>query len=54
MVKVEDIIMLSDSKTSTKQIPLFEEEEDGNLIPYTDEDWIILFINRLIRQQNIN
>ena len=38
MVKIENIAMLSDTKTTTKQIPLFEEEEDGNLIPYIDED----------------
>jgi hypothetical protein len=25
-------------KQETKQIPLFEEQDDGNLIPYLEED----------------
>ena len=38
MVRIENIATLSDTKTTTKQIPLFEEEEDGNLIPYSNID----------------
>jgi len=33
-----DEIIFNESKTVTKQIPLFEEEDDGNLIPYKSED----------------
>lgn len=30
-------IVFNETKTATKQIPLFEEEDDGNLIPYNPE-----------------
>ena len=32
-----DTIYIPPNRTSTKQMPLFEELEDGNLIPYKDE-----------------
>ena len=31
-------IMFHEQKPLTKQIPLFEEEDDGNLIPYVKEE----------------
>ena len=37
MTKIQDIGMYTEPKTTTKQIPLFEEEDDGNLIPYVRE-----------------
>jgi hypothetical protein len=33
-----DQIIYNESKAVTKQIPLFEEEDDGNLIPYNHEE----------------
>lgn len=33
-----DEIIFNESKTVTKQIPLFEEQDDGNLIPYSNEE----------------
>jgi len=36
MTKIQNIGMYTQPKTTTKQIPLFEEEDDGNLIPYID------------------
>jgi hypothetical protein len=32
-----DTVYIPPNRTSTKQMPLFEELEDGNLIPYEDE-----------------
>jgi hypothetical protein len=32
-----DTIYIPPNRTNTKQMPLFEELEDGNLIPYEDE-----------------
>jgi len=32
-----DQIIYNESKADTKQIPLFEEEDDGKLIPYNRE-----------------
>ena len=29
----------NEPKASPKQIPLFEEQDDGNLKPYVHEDW---------------
>ena len=37
MTKIQNIGMYTEPKTTTKQIPLFEEEDDGNLIPYVRE-----------------
>ena len=31
-------IIFNEPKPVTKQIPLFEEQDDGNLIPYSNED----------------
>ena len=31
-------IINNDSKSVTKQIPLFEELDDGNLVPYVQEE----------------
>ena len=33
----QDTVYIPPNRTSTKQMPLFEELEDGNLIPYEDE-----------------
>ena len=38
MTKIQSIGMYTEPKTTTKQIPLFEEEDDGNLIPYVREE----------------
>ena len=35
-------IIYNEPKPVTKQIPLFEEQDDGNLIPYSNEEWIYL------------
>ena len=37
MAKIHDISIYLDEKT-TKQLPLFEEEDDGNLVPYHEEE----------------
>ena len=34
MVKIQNIPSYAEPKTITKQIPLFEEEDDGSLTPY--------------------
>ena len=31
-------IIYTEPKPVTKQIPLFEEQDDGNLIPYSNEE----------------
>ena len=38
MSRIQDIALYTDPKTPTKQIPLFEEEDDGSLIPYKKEE----------------
>ena len=38
MTKIQNIGMYTEPKTTTKQIPLFEEEDDGNLIPYVRDE----------------
>jgi len=38
MTKIQNIGRYTEPKTTTKQIPLFEEEDDGNLIPYVREE----------------
>jgi hypothetical protein len=35
MVRIQNIRIYTE-KTITKQVPLFEEEDDGNLVPYND------------------
>jgi len=34
----QENILLNEPKNAPKQIPLFEEEDDGNLVPYRNED----------------
>ena len=34
MDKIQNIPSYAEPKTITKQMPLFEEEDDGSLIPY--------------------
>jgi hypothetical protein len=36
MVRIQNIGIYTEPKTITKQVPLFEEEDDGNLVPYND------------------
>ena len=38
MTKIQNTGMYTEPKTTTKQIPLFEEEDDGSLIPYVGEE----------------
>jgi hypothetical protein len=33
-----ETLLYHESKATTKQVPLFEEEDDGNLIPYHPEE----------------
>ena len=35
---VKNIVVYTEPKTTTKQIPLFEEQDDGNLVPYMREE----------------
>lgn len=37
MNNTQNISIYNEPKTITKQIPLFEEEDDGNLVPYMRE-----------------
>jgi len=37
-MKIQDIGMYTEQKTATKQLPLFEEEDNGNLIPYVKDE----------------
>ncbi len=38
MIKIQNIPSYAEPKITTKQIPLFEEEDDGSLIPYVREE----------------
>ena len=38
MIKIQNIPTYAEPKITTKQIPLFEEEDDGSLIPYVREE----------------
>ena len=37
-MELKATITIPESKTAPKQIPLFEEQDDGNLIPYDPEE----------------
>ena len=37
-MELKATIIVHESKTAPKQIPLFEEQDDGDLVPYNPEE----------------
>ena len=37
-IDIKKVIAFDEPKSMPKQIPLFEEQDDGNLIPYHHDD----------------